>query len=234
MGGQKSTPDKPYHKIPEPASSARNAQKDFDPPLKRTWDHSTHMVDFIKSVVADAGHRNDGSEASKVVASLKELTQKLEKPKAAPELTFPADSGIDPPQKGSLPPLDAVLDVLRWAKNHNTNSRISWISDVLPLQRWTDICQKLFFAVDDYGAVEWILANGYLSYIFFEHIVVTGRAEYKVHCCLCRSNMYAALGKLPLLLPASMEMVAALVLGVWRSHRQLRQTLMHCQGPCCG
>lgn len=72
----------------------------------------------------------------------------------------------------------------------------------------------MYFAVDDYSEIDFILANGYLSHIFSEHVVVSGLQDYGAYCRLCRENLHIAFSRLPLLLPASMEVIAALTLGV--------------------
>ena len=77
----------------------------------------------------------------------------------------------------------------------------------------------MYFAIDDYSEVDLILANGYLSYIFSEHVVVSGLQDYQGYCRLCRTNFQSALSRLPLLLPASMEIIAALTLGVRIPHQ---------------
>jgi hypothetical protein len=98
--------------------------------------------------------------------------------------------------------------------DHEEFTRIAWISQILPLQNFTDICQKVYFAVDEYSEVDFIIANAYLSYIFSEHVVVSGISDYREYCQICRENLHDALLRLPLLLPASMEVIAALTLGV--------------------
>lgn len=87
-------------------------------------------------------------------------------------------------------------------------------ANILPLEKFNEICRKVYFAVDDYNEVDFILANGYLSCIFAEHVISTGMKDYKEHCLICRSNLHGALLRLPLLLPPSMETIAALTLGV--------------------
>jgi hypothetical protein len=72
----------------------------------------------------------------------------------------------------------------------------------------------VYFAVDDYSDLDFIIANEYLSYIFAEHVVVTGIQDYAGYSRLCSKNLQQALSRLPLLLPASMEAIAALMLGV--------------------
>lgn len=79
------------------------------------WNHSAHIVDFVKAVVEDRVLRNDGPEASEMVSSLRNLVQALEGPASVRGPT--PDSGLakdlaNPP----MPPLEAVVAVLRWAK----------------------------------------------------------------------------------------------------------------------
>lgn len=89
-----------------------------------------------------------------------------------------------------------------------------WISRVLPLTTFSDICRKVYFAVDDYNDIVFILANGYLSYVFSEYASESSLYDYREYCRICRENLHAACARLPLLLPPSMEVIAALTLGV--------------------
>jgi hypothetical protein len=93
------------------------------------------------------------------------------------------------------------------------------ISQILPLEKFTEICQKVYFAVDDYSEVDFILANGYLSYIFSEHVVVSGLQDYREYYRLCQKNFYSAFARLPLLLPPCIEVIAVLTLGVCIPHQ---------------
>lgn len=98
-----------------------------------------------------------------------------------------------------------------------------WISRILPLETFTDICQKVYFAVDeDFDEIDFILANGYLTYVFSEHDAITGCQEYEQHSLLCRTNIDFAISQLPLLLPPTMKVVAALTLAV-RMHWQKKE-----------
>jgi hypothetical protein len=88
------------------------------------------------------------------------------------------------------------------------------MSQILPLERFTEICRKVYFAVDDYSEIDFLLANGYLSHIFSEYTIVSGSLDTKTTACLCRSNLHDAISRLPFLLPPSMDVVAALTFGV--------------------
>ncbi|RSL43277.1 hypothetical protein CEP54_015151 [Fusarium duplospermum] len=94
---------------------------------------------------------------------------------------------------------------------------LSWICKVLPFDKFEEICRKVYFAVDDYTKAEFIIANSFLSYVFAEHAVIRGDGMSREFCNLCRSNLGNAISRLPLFLPASMEMIAALTLGALNS-----------------
>jgi hypothetical protein len=95
--------------LPEPQSNSTSG----GPTL---WDHSAHIIDFIKLVVEDIGSRGVSPNTNKVLSSLKSLVQTLEGPTAVRALSFPevkaAAYQADPP----MPPLETVVAVLRWTK----------------------------------------------------------------------------------------------------------------------
>ncbi|KAL2819062.1 hypothetical protein BDW59DRAFT_165217 [Aspergillus cavernicola] len=175
------------------------------------WDHSTHIIDFVKAVLEDGVSRICGPEATAVLSSLKKIVHALDNPAATRHT--PTMSQVAP----SMPPLDAVLSVLRWAKEHEGLTRIAWVTRILPLQHFTDICRKVYFAVDEYSDVDFILANGYLSYIFSEHVLLFGLETHREYCRICRENVQDAILRLPMLLPTNMEVIAALTIGTFNA-----------------
>lgn len=109
----------------------------------------------------------------------------------------------------------ALLEVLtKYTIAYDEQSRTMWVSRVLPIDMFSEICRRVYFAIDDYSEVDFILANGYLSYIFAENLAVTGQHDYLEYFRLCRENVHKACGRLPLLIPPSMEVIAALTIGV--------------------
>ena len=86
------------------------------------WDKSTNFIDFVKAVVQDRGSQDIGeigSEENKVLLSLRNLLQSLQSPIAVTNVrdsSF-AETQAAKYQSGPLmPPLDATVKVLRWAK----------------------------------------------------------------------------------------------------------------------
>ncbi|KAI8232127.1 hypothetical protein K4K54_012372 [Colletotrichum sp. SAR 10_86] len=83
----------------------------------------------------------------------------------------------------------------------------------------------MYFAIDDYTEIDFVLANGYLTYIFAEHLITTGLIDYREHWLMCRKNLHDAIARLPLLLPASMDAVAALTLAAYDAMENAKATV---------
>lgn len=214
-------PLKPF----DPIQPLIEHQPIYPPSSNSSWDHSIHIFDFVKAVVEDRGLVEDQNELSGVLSSLKKLVQTLEDPIAIKESPFSEAKLKRYPNDVSMPPLEAVVFVLRWAKDHQDYTRLVWASQILPLEKFAEICQKIYFAIDDYTDVDLIIANGYLSYIFAEYIVVSGLQDYREYCRLCQDNLGNALLRLPLLLPATMEVIAALTLGAFNAIENSKSTM---------
>ena len=193
------------------------------------WGHSARIIDFVRAVCRDSDFYDD--EGGEVVSSLKSLLEVLENPSKARKQSL---AEIERPSKaanGVPPTLEAVLDILRWAKgslslinhgwiflmliqDHRSNTRIAWMSHILSTEMFTEICRDAFFAVDDREAIDQLIADCYLSYIFFEHVIISNRKDYMEHCRSCRVRFEEALAQLPFLLAPSLKAIAALTLGV--------------------
>ncbi|KAI0456635.1 fungal-specific transcription factor domain-containing protein [Xylaria acuta] len=208
----------------EPPAARVSASGTSKEPAK--WDHSAQVTDFVRTVVEDRASREDpGREENEVLASLRRLASVLDDSNAARDLSFPEIRGPKSQDQVSMPPAEAAVLVLRWAKEHKVFFRIAAVSRILPLEMFTELCQKVYFAVDEYSQLDFILANGYLSYIFSEYIVATGKHNYQEYYTRCRQNAQVALSRLPLLLPATIETVAALTFGTSYAIESSKATL---------
>ncbi|KAI8953772.1 fungal-specific transcription factor domain-containing protein [Xylaria longipes] len=190
------------------------------------WDHSAQVTDFVKTVVEDRASREDsGTEEDDILASLRRLARALDDSNAARDLSFPEIRSSKSQEHVSMPPIEAAVLVLRWAKEHKVFFRIEAVSRILPLEKFTELCQKVYFAIDEYSQLDFILANSYLSYIFSEYIIVTGKNNYQEYYTRCRQNAQVALSRLPLVLPATIEAIAALTFGTSYAVESSKATL---------
>jgi hypothetical protein len=83
-----------------------------------SWSYSAHIVDLIRDVVNGESEGGDGPERSEVISSLRNLVQALEKPPHAQELSLSSSRATfaDNSDKPLMPPLDAAVAILRWAR----------------------------------------------------------------------------------------------------------------------
>ncbi|KAF3800209.1 hypothetical protein GCG54_00003737, partial [Colletotrichum gloeosporioides] len=226
--------------IPKSALNAvtGNAPESSAPPLitrdtiatnVSSFDHSAHVIDLLKSVLEDGTVTSNGSspETSEVVSSLTDLTRTLEDPPSGGNhrsggRTVAKGGHIDDDQ---MPPIRDVLEILRWVRAREHFFRIARISRVLPTEYFAEICRKMYFAIDAYTEIDFVLANGYLAYIFAEHLITTGLNDYREHWLMCRKNLHDAVARLPLLLPASMDAVAALTVAAYDAMENAKATV---------
>ena len=76
----------------------------------------------------------------------------------------------------------------------------------------------MYFATEEYSDATFIVVNGGLFYVFSEYSYTVKddetRENYRKYLKLCHVNLETALANLSLLMPARMESVEALTLGV--------------------
>ena len=82
----------------------------------RQWDHSSHIINFIKSIVREGTSAYPNSEWDDTITSLKNLVDALENPQSARKPASPELTVNDLEETPSVPNLEAVLGILRWAK----------------------------------------------------------------------------------------------------------------------
>jgi hypothetical protein len=88
----------------------------------------------------------------------------------------------------------------------------------LDANKLTDSCRNIYFAIDEYTVATFIIANGGLYYLLNEKALTqqdpARRAAYLKHRTLCGDNLATVLGNLTAYMPAHMDNVEALLLGV--------------------
>lgn len=105
-----------------PVQAAREAQNEASEEHRisseaasiRSWDHSVHVIDFVRAVV-ERGVSGPADESAQAISSLRNLLNLLGNPGPAHASGTEADF-FKRPAARHMPPLDAVIAVLRWAK----------------------------------------------------------------------------------------------------------------------
>jgi hypothetical protein len=80
-------------------------------PGEARWDHSSHIIDFVKAVIQHRGTLEVGAGEAEVLSSLRGLVKTLDSPAAGYKA-----AGCRRGDGYSMPPLEAAVAVLRWAK----------------------------------------------------------------------------------------------------------------------
>lgn len=91
-----------------------------------------------------------------------------------------------------------------------------WIYVFLPMHRFQDMCLNVYFC-DDYSEADFINVNAGLYSLFSDyvsHVAGEEQEEYLSHAHKCRDNLETALSNLPLHLPATPNMILALIFAV--------------------
>ena len=94
------------------------------------WDHSSHVIDFVRALVEDrSGMNHDGPgpdpESSQVISSLRNLLDALENPSITLNSHPDASATADQQASTSMPPLESVVGILRWARSMSPRDSIT-------------------------------------------------------------------------------------------------------------
>lgn len=92
---------------------------------------------------------------------------------------------------------------------------LAWVFDLFSMDNLPETCLTVYMA-DDYNPVQFITVNVALHYLFwaFGNLLPDKKEEYLGFSRNCGVNIETALSSLPLHLPASDDVIAALALGV--------------------
>ncbi|KAL6872174.1 hypothetical protein J3F83DRAFT_734043 [Trichoderma novae-zelandiae] len=177
--------------------------------------HSLDAKRFVESIAAQTSLDGSDLERDDLLACLRELLRHKNDQIVVHQMSF-SDEPI-PASNGritkSVTPLESAVFILRWAKEHTSYYIVTWLSQILPLERLIEICQKVYFSVHGYSEEEFIIANGCLYWLYWEYAIISKQPEFHHYGIQCRDNLQAAFTRLPFLLPASTEVIAALVIG---------------------
>lgn len=119
-----------------------------------------------------------------------------------------------------MPPMDIVIEKLRELKGAPGPMMLLIVTCFTDIDNFTDRCRRLYFCTEETDVSEslFIIVNAGLMYLFFEtSITAPAKSAEKAkleHCLhICQNNVEAALAHLPLLMPATLENIEALLMG---------------------
>ncbi|KAI4600861.1 hypothetical protein KJ359_013024 [Pestalotiopsis sp. 9143b] len=118
-----------------------------------------------------------------------------------------------------MPPMEFVVEKLRELKSAPGPMMLLVVLCFTDIDQFTDRCRRLYFSTDDGDVSEslFIIVNAGLMYLFFEASIMAPaesaeKANLTQYCKMCQSNVETALVHIPLLMPATMENIEALLM----------------------
>lgn len=194
---------------------------------------AAYIIGFVRCVTEFPCPATLSAESEAVVSSLRDISREIEQAQDLLSLPVPDTwRGNMQARMPNLPPQDAAVSILRWARGEEASGfviqgiqltvltdneghpNIAWVFQVVPFETSLEACQRVYFALDGYSAPDLVIASSSLRYMFAAHFLIHGDLDSRYHEEVCQQNTRQAIAQLPLLLPESMSTVAALILGV--------------------
>ncbi|OBT60808.1 hypothetical protein VE03_09795 [Pseudogymnoascus sp. 23342-1-I1] len=148
------------------------------------------------------------------IISLQKTLKSENEPGEFYDMRFPSHG--ETADSSEMPPMEAVLDVLRAAKEKISRMFLEW--PIFSEDDFTDKCRNLYFCTTGYSPAHFIIVNSGLYFLFAEQSDTAPEhkvAELRRYASICRSNFLRALEKLHLLITPSLEACQALLLGAF-------------------
>ncbi|ORY67589.1 fungal-specific transcription factor domain-containing protein [Pseudomassariella vexata] len=192
--------------------------------------HAAFASEFLENAVHDVTTFSGGSDRMEAALSSLRAMVQLQKNARA--------TGGDEDPKGNhkgnmigrgpgvklkdlpMPPMDLVVEKLRLTKRRPGPMMLLVVTCFTDIDAFTDKCRRIYFSTDDHDIPisTFIVVNAALNYLFFENaITITANSPEKTQleqcCAMCQANVETALAQLPLLMPATLENIEALLMG---------------------
>ncbi|KAF6834065.1 fungal specific transcription factor domain-containing protein [Colletotrichum plurivorum] len=176
--------------------------------------------EFLRKTVGDG---SSVLEMRETLDALHSLVEALKQQPASHELTYPNARPMSRPalSECEMPPVQSAVSIIREAKAHRVLG-VQWVCSFLHLDHFTDLCLKVYFSPGEFNEAEFIIVNAGLESLYMD-MIMTGKAteqqkeEYTNMGTMCRGNLETALANLPLHLPATMDMIVALLFGSYHA-----------------
>ncbi|GKT62190.1 fungal specific transcription factor domain-containing protein [Colletotrichum tofieldiae] len=160
--------------------------------------------DFIESAVQRTSLQDVAPNMHAALSSLRQIVS-MQSKTSTREFRFRTQQPLPPGGLTDLPmpPMNAVVALLKHMKD---------VDDL------AELCRRVYFCTDNFADTTFIIVNGALFYLFMEQAYLapdaTAREEFEKYQHMCQNNLETALACLPLMLPAKIESIEALLLAV--------------------
>ncbi|KAI1080113.1 hypothetical protein F5B20DRAFT_540812 [Whalleya microplaca] len=188
--------------------------------------HTAFASEFLENAVQRTSLLQQGGspKIDAALSSLRQIVDIQKRSRRAPggsshESRWPNQKSVPrtPLKDLPLPPMALVIDMLKRMKHGPVPMMLAIIYSFTAIDRFTDSCRRVYFNTEDVPESTFILVNSGLVYMFFEARLSTTdpneKAQYEAYSNMCQANLEAGLAHLPLMMPATMDNIEALIMG---------------------
>ncbi|KAL4723265.1 hypothetical protein ACLX1H_009755 [Fusarium chlamydosporum] len=181
--------------------------------------HGEFANEFLKNVVGTESLQGASLELRETLDSLHHIVSSLKQQTAATEMSYPYARPMPRPtfKNNDLPPIQTSVALIRECETEN--SEISaWIREFFSMESFSGMCLHVYFS-EEVADADFILVNIGLMYMFQDRqqrvIDKKELEENEEYTKKLRENTETALANLPFHLPATSNMISALLLGAF-------------------
>lgn len=200
--------------------------------------HSIFVNNFVQSFVEADPLRQLDPEIRKTLNTLSSIVSDSKQRSGVkePVLVHARPQSHPQQEKHELPPISKAVALIRLAKAQRLAGS-GWLYEYITMQPFGDLCLEVYFS-DDYSPFDFISVTAGLYSLFWDYACLPDIPQDEKEQCIaysrvCRDNLEAKLANLPLHLPASSNVIAALLFAVGRSVQGATMRANGCQGILC-
>ncbi|KAF6803625.1 fungal specific transcription factor domain-containing protein [Colletotrichum sojae] len=175
--------------------------------------HSVFATEFLQKVVGTESLQDSSLDLGETLDALSQIVTALQQQPVASEMKYPNAKPVPRPriQGLELPPIQKAVNTIRVVKSQRL-SGMAWIYDYLPTRRFPDLCLNVYFS-ENHSEYDFITVNAGLYSLFTDYAAQIPQEERK----MCKINLETCLSNLPLHLPASSDVIVALLFGAFHA-----------------
>ncbi|KAF6810791.1 fungal specific transcription factor domain protein [Colletotrichum sojae] len=178
--------------------------------------HTMFASEFIENAVQRTSLQDLPPNMHAALSSLRQIVSMQNKVSSLREMRFRTQQPLPPGGLADLPmpPMNAVVALLKHMKA-SPPGIFSIACSFLDVDDLAELCRRVYFCTDTFADTTFIIVNGALFYLFMEQAYLaadaTARDEFERYQHMCQSNLETSLACLPLMLPAKVESIEALL-----------------------
>ncbi|KAH7018780.1 fungal-specific transcription factor domain-containing protein [Ilyonectria destructans] len=215
----------PYSHVVQPESTA-GPVAEGDPSLVA---HSVFANEFPQEVVGPGSLQDPSLEMRETPDAFSNIATALKQQTTTSEIAYPHIGPIRRPRLSGceLPPIQKAVALIHTTKSQRMSEGTAWIYEFLPMQRFPGLCLNVYFS-EDHSEADFIAVNAGLHSLFWDyaaHVPPELKEENLAYARMCRANLQTAFSNLPLHLPASSDMIVALLFGAFHAIKLSKPSL---------